>query len=495
MKRATTLTVCAFLILLAPAAGALDRFESPGADPGGIDPLSAYSYCRELASPKYAGRLTGDEGYTEAAQWAAKMLAGWGLEPLPGAGGYLLPFPCPYTIVKRSSMVLLHEGAGGEIVEIELRPLDDFLPMLFTDGGAAEAPFVFAGWGIHAPDLGYDDYEGIDATGRFVLCFRGTPDRDREEFEEHDHHRRRMETARSAGAAGLFYIYDEPLANPNGERIEGFLCGIVSEAVADTILAGTGLHSRALRDSLRQTRRPLPFAIDRRASFSAQVEHHPEGTGYNVAAMRPGSDPSLARSCVVIGAHLDHCGAHMGMIFPGAQDNASGSAVVMEIARAFARLDETPERSVVFILFGAEEMGLLGSYEAASFVAQRFDTITAMLNFDMVGQGDGTSCAVTPDPPHLRGALEGADAGIGTLRRVREITHVGVRSSDYAPFFLAGAPCAAFFSNGPHLFYHKPQDTIYRINPEILGEIARLGLETARRMARMTPLEREGERQ
>ncbi|MDD3643238.1 MAG: M28 family peptidase, partial [Candidatus Krumholzibacteria bacterium] len=303
-----------------------------------IDPLAAYRYCRELASPKYSGRLTGHEGYTAAASWAAGKFAGWGLRPLPGAEDFLLPFPCPYTVVRSSSMTLLLRDGEGAPVEKELEAPDDFLPMLFTDGGSAEAAFVFAGWGIHAPELGYDDYEGIDATGRFVICFRGTPDRERIEFEEHDHHRRRMETARRMGAAGLFYIYEEPLANPNGERIEGFLCGIVSEAVTDTLLRGTGWQVESLRDTLALTRRTFSFPLNAGARFSAEVEHDPDAVGYNVAAMLSGSDPSSARTCVVVGAHLDHCGAHMGMIFPGAQDNASGSAVVMEIARAFSSL-------------------------------------------------------------------------------------------------------------------------------------------------------------
>jgi hypothetical protein len=316
-----------------------------------------------------------------------------------------------------------------------------------------------------------------------VLCFRGTPDRERTDFEEHDQHRHRMETARSMGAAGLFYIYDEPLANPNGDHIDGFLCGIVSSAVGDSILGSAGWSVEALRDTLEQTHAPRSFPLESRARFSAQVDYHRDATGYNVAGMITGSDPELARTCVVLGAHLDHCGAHMGFVFPGAQDNASGSAVVMEIARAFSRLGGQPARTVVFILFGGEEMGLIGSYDAADFIADTFDTITAMLNFDMVGEGDGTSCAVTPEPPALRRALEDADARIGTLRRTREITHVGVRSSDFAPFFLKGAPCAAFFSNGPHMYYHKPQDTIYRINPEMLGDIARLGFGTAYRMA------------
>lgn len=483
VSRSNRLRILIALLALSIPASAEERISEYERALGSIDQIEAYRYCREIASPKYAGRLTGHEGYAQAARWAAGKFAEWGLRPLPGAEGFLQPFPCPYTVVEGSSLTLVRGGPGGTDRAVDLRPLEDFLPMMFTDGGAVESELVFAGWGIHAPELGYDDYEGIDAAGRFVLCFRGTPDRRRLEFEEHDQHRHRMETAQRMGARGLFYIYDEPVANPNGDRLEGFLCGIVSETIGDTILAGTGWSADALRDTLSQTGRPRSFPTGTRARYSAQVVHDADATGYNVSAMLPGSEDGPDRTCVVLGAHFDHCGEHMGYIFPGAQDNASGSAVVLEIARAFAGLDRAPARTVVFVLFGAEEMGLIGSYRAAEFIEARFDSITAMLNFDMDGQGDGTSCGVTPEPPELRRAVEQADSLVGTLRRVREITHVGVRSSDYAPFFLKGAACAAFFSNGPHLHYHRPQDTIYRINPEMLGDVARLGFGTAYRLA------------
>ena len=444
-----------------------------------IDPMQVYGYCSELASPKYAGRLTGHEGYTGASQWAAGKFKEWGLKPVSGADGYLLPFECPYTIVESASMMIMRQGEDGK----ELAVLDDFMPMLYTDGGEVEAGFVFAGWGINAPELGYDDYAGLDVDGRFILCFRGTPDRAEEGYKEHDHHRMRMETAKAMGAAGLFYIYDEPMANPNGEVLESFICGMISAATADSILASKNLTSDGLKRSLRDEKKPDSFDLECRARFSAQVVHHPEGVGYNVAAVLEGSDPDLKDECVILGAHLDHCGEHMGMIFPGAQDNATGSAVVMEIAEAFSRLDKRPARSGVFVLFGAEEMGLLGSYDFADHAILHYDAIDAMFNFDMVGEGDGINCGVTVDPEGLRDTVMKADERVSALDRTWDIKNVGVRSSDYAPFFLKGAACAALFSNGPHLHYHKPGDTIYRINPDMMADAARLGFLSARMRA------------
>jgi hypothetical protein len=433
--------------------------------------MDVYGYCAEFADDRYAGRLTGHEGYTEAAKWAASRFREWGLKPVYGAEGYLLPFDCPYTLVKSSTMAIIGPGDSVRVLEI----VEDFMPMLYTDGGETETGLVFAGWGIHAPELDYDDYEGIDATGKFVLCFRGTPDRSEEGYKEHDHHRKRMETAKEMGAAGLFYIYDEPMANPNGETIESFVCGMISGETGDTILSASGITSADLKRRLREEKRPDSFDLGWRASFSAAVEHFPEGIGYNAAAMLEGSDPELKQHCVILGAHLDHCGEHMGIIFPGAQDNASGSAAVMEIAQAYSLLGEAPKRSVVFVLFGAEEMGLLGSYSFADHAAENYAAIDAMFNFDMVGEGDGINGGITAGSGGLKETIHAADSTVSTLGRTWEIRKVGVRSSDYAPFFLKGSPCAAFFSNGPHLHYHKPGDTIYRINPHMMADAARLG--------------------
>jgi Zn-dependent M28 family amino/carboxypeptidase len=196
--------------------------------------------------------------------------------------------------------------------------------------------------------------------------------------------------------------------------------------------------------------------------------------GYNVAGFIEGSDPRLRRECLVVGGHFDHTGFHCGILFPGADDNASGSAVVMETARAFARLGRKPRRSVVFVLFGGEEMGLQGSHYFSEHLPAVFAKADGMFNFDMVGEGDGSAVMFTADAADFKRMLDEADAFVHTLRNTGTIGHVGVRSSDFAPFFLKGVPCMSFFSNGPHLAYHLPGDTIYRINPDILADIARL---------------------
>jgi hypothetical protein len=484
--------ICAFAVLSFLAFPCAARAVGPDlqkdllAASGSIRPCDPYDLCKTISSPDFAGRLTGSPGFTAAATWAGGTFKEWGLAPLGAAGGYLQPFPSPYTVVDTAAMTLLlpeRGGAAAPAKEWKLEAPKDFMPLLFAASGDTIAAVVFAGWGISAPELGYDDYAGIDAAGKFVLCFRGTPDRDNEAFEEHDQHRARMLTAKDKGALGLIYIYDEPNAHPNGDWLDGFMPAMIGAPVADSLFAEKGLTSAAVKEKLVKTKAPFSFPLGSRVRYVVRSRHYPDGVGYNVAAMIEGSDPALRNECVVIGAHLDHCGSHMGLVFTGADDNASGSAVVMEIAHAYASLERRPKRSVVFALFGGEEEGLVGSTFLAAHFPPRFTKIAGMFNFDMVGEGDRANCGYTAQPAGLLDALKGADARVHTLASTWEIKHVGVRSSDFAPFYLKGAGCVACFSNGPHVAYHETGDTIYRINPDMLADVARLGFLASYRWA------------
>jgi hypothetical protein len=449
-----------------------------------IDGATVYGICKKLASPDFSGRLTGDGGYTGAARWMAGLMQGWGLKPMGDAGSYLQAFPMQYTTVQHCEMVLFPPPASGRAPEeIRLEPGKDFLPLMFSDTGNRTAEIVFAGWGVSAPELGYDDYEGIDIRGKFVMCFRGTPDPADSRYTNYDEHRTRMAKASEKGALGILYIYEDPIANPNGDWIRDFTPAVVSRKTADTILGPLALNSDSLKADLRRYKRPLSFSTSMRVRLEARTSHVPQGTGYNVIGVLPGSDPALRNEYVVVGGHADHCGTIMNLMFPGANDNASGTATVLEIARTLGDMPQKPRRSLVFVLFGAEESGLKGSEFFASHLPFGRGAPVAMLNFDMVGEGEGIGCGYSDGRPELQHALELARATVGTLRGTSAISGVGVQGSDYAPFFQRGIPCLSFSSNGPHLEYHRTGDTIYRINPDILADAARIGLIAAYSLA------------
>ncbi|HNX99057.1 MAG TPA: hypothetical protein PKK12_15375, partial [Candidatus Aminicenantes bacterium] len=201
----------------------------------------AYALCRAMTAPEMAGRLTGHAGYTEAAHWAAREFGRWGLGTLPGQE-YLLPFAAPHSVIAGAGLSFIlpasEQGKPGETRKLEL--LRDFLPLFFSAAGSRTAGAVFAGWGISAPELGYDDYASLDVRGKFVFCFRGVPVRDDPRFDRYDEHRHRMATAARRGAAGLIYLYPEVQGNPNGDRIAGLLCAEVSYVAAGPLFAGWG---------------------------------------------------------------------------------------------------------------------------------------------------------------------------------------------------------------------------------------------------------------
>jgi hypothetical protein len=365
-------------------------------------------------------------------------------------------------------------GKEPAVKEVKLQPETEFLPLLFSDSGDHTGEIVFAGWGISAPELGYDDYAGLDVMGRFVLCFRGTPDPADRRYEPHDQHRARMKMAKDKGALGIIYIYEEIASNPNGDWIGGFTPAEITFKAADMILKEKGIQAADLRKDLVTFKRPLSFPLKSRARLKVAARPFPNGTGYNVVGWVEGSDPRLREECLVFGGHFDHNGRHMGLLFPGADDNASGSAAVMEIAQAFSKMDRKPKRSVVFALFGGEEMGLMGSTYFADHLPTGIYKVDTMFNFDMVGEGARTGFGYSDSAPELKSLIEASDKSVGTLDGAYPIKGVGVRGSDHAPFFQKGIPVVSFHSNGPHLYYHQTGDTIYRINPDMLADVARL---------------------
>ena len=442
-----------------------------------IDGLRIYETVDRLASDEFHGRLTGHQGFNEAANWVADMFEEWGFTPVDEAHEFLLPFPVEYTLINEASMsvYLVDEEKETGYREKKLRLETEFLPLLYSDSGDNTAEVVFVGWGIHAPDIGYDDYFGVDVEGKFVMCFRGTPNTQDRRFQYHDEHRTRMQRAKDEGALGLIYIYEEPIANPNGNWIQGFTPVKISYNIADKLLGERGFDSATLRQDLLKYNRPISFPLESKVRIQVESTHYPDGTGYNVAGYVEGSNPELRDEVIVVGAHLDHCGTHMGLLFPGANDNASGSAVVIEIARAFAENEIETARPVMFTLFGGEEMGLIGSRYLVEHFPEHFTEITNMINIDMVGTGNGVYCGFSADHTELKELVEGIDTYIQIVDSFFPIRDIGVRLSDYEPFHIAGIPVLDILSNGPHIDIHRTGDTIYRLNPSVMENVALIG--------------------
>ncbi len=431
------------------------------------------SELRELAatltSPAFKGRYTGTTAYSNCAKWVASKFREWGVEPAV-KGQYLQPFPAPHTIVKEMALDLyLPDASAGSDRVVALRPGADFLPLLFTDSGDKTAPVAFVGWGVDAPELGYSDYADIDVTNRFVLCIRGLPDYADQRFWRHDYHIARMATARRRGAAGLVYLSDSVAANPNGQLIPGFLSAAISTPAANELLRLAGEDCAGLREKLEQSGRPNSFLIDAQMHLHVAADYYADGRGYNVIGLIRGSESELENECVVVCAHLDACGTHGGLTFWGALDNASGSAVVMSTAHELAQMTTRPRRSILFVLFGGEEMGLLGSRHFVDHLPPPFRKVTCMINIDTVGWGAATDVLFHSEFPWLGATAKAADEGKDVLRHFWPSNQVTPRSSDFGPFLAKRIPYINFFATDHYAHYHQTGDKAENIDfPHLL---------------------------
>ncbi|HOW86714.1 MAG TPA: M28 family peptidase [Candidatus Aminicenantes bacterium] len=404
------------------------------------------------------------------------------MRPIDPVSGFLQEFPVSYTLVDEAEMVLrlpgkAASGSEPEFVEKRLAPRKDFLPYFFSGSAAREAGLVFVGWGISAPEIGYDDYAGLDVRGQYVLCVQGSPNSSDPAFAPYNRHLVRQKTAREKGAAGLLYIQAAIVGSPNGEWQADFLPGVISTAVADTLFAERGLTNAQVTQSLRSFGRPLSFPLRARLRYTVRARHFDQAKGYNVVGWIPGSDPALRGEYLVIGGHLDHLGRHLGETYYGANDNASGSAVVLGLARALSRRARPLKRSVVFVLFGGEEMNLAGSRYFVDHPPAALKAFDAMFNFDMNGVGSGLACYHGAGAAELVAALRQADEGTKLLRQLDEATTPS--GSDYAAFLLKKIPFLSFFSDNFEAKFHIPEDTCYQVNPDIMADIARVALRAA----------------
>jgi hypothetical protein len=452
-----------------------------------ISAVSLFDYVKELASPKYEGRLTGTPGYDAAEKWAEQLLGQWKIEPAGDTGTYEQHFPNPYTLVRPGARLSLHvpvAGAVGGRGEIEKSYVyeDEFFPGSTSDSGTITAEVVYVGYGITAPELGYDDYQGVDVKGKLVMMepeVPVTPDNPGEfaKWRKYSFHDYKVRNASQHGAAGM--LYDYHIVNPNCVFIKDFLLTYVGDAVVNDVFAGTGRTHDAVVAGIRQARKPASFETKKIMTVTNVTEHHPEGIGSNVIGVLEGSDPGLRNEAIVIGAHLDHLGMN-DRLMPGANDNASADAVLLGAAQALAGSGIPLKRTVVFILFGAEEQGVKGSEYYVAHPVVPNARVKVMLNLESIGHGDRISASggggdVTP----AWAAFEQANTKyVHRIIGLRQTANLARPRQDAAHFMWANVPTINIGASGgarpPVATYHTPHDTPEFVNPDILEDAARL---------------------
>jgi hypothetical protein len=448
-----------------------------------ISSHSLFDYIKELCSEKYGGRLTGTAGYDAAAQWVASRLEKWGIQPAGDNKTYFQDFPNPYTRVLDSGELILHIPLKKNVfMEKHYRYETEFFPGSTSGSGEVKAEVVYVGYGITAPGLNYDDYKGLDVKGKIVLMEREvpvSPSKEPDVFKKwrpYSFHQYKVKNANAHGAAGMLYNYH--IVNPNCLFIKDFILTYVGKTVVTDIFLGTGKTHREVVEKIKKTRKPQSFKTKKIVSIRNVTRHHPEGKGCNVIGTIKGSDPALKKEIIMIGAHLDHLGYNHKMM-PGADDNASGVAVMLGIAKAVRESGLKPKRSIMFIFFGAEEQGIKGSeyYLQHPFVPN--ENIIGFINMDGVGRGTKFRALAGKNYPGLWKYID--DANKKYIHREVTPTHfhnLARPRLDAARFMWAGVPTISFSASGakplPYTIYHTTRDKPDIITPEIMEDLAQL---------------------
>lgn len=437
-----------------------------------------------LSGREFGGRLSGSDGYLKAAEYMADQFEGLNLKPM-GDDDYFQNFNLEYNeiLAPCELKLIINEK---EIKNFELG--DDFVCRGFTGSGNFTAPVVFAGYGHSMPDIGYDDYSGIDVKNKIVMCFKYSPAWEINNKSWRDGNpREKSRIAYEHGALGILFVSFPNDAKPqkpigsvisgNGEQIETFPQLHIDLSVAADFFQGSGYTLKDLQTRIDSTKQPFSISLKSSAYLNINAKYTKEQPAMNIIGMIEGSDPVLTNQYVVIGAHLDHVGSQAGKIyFPGANDNASGSAAVLEIAEAFVENQIIPKRSVLFVLFAAEENGLNGSKYFTANSPVPLDSITAMLNFDCIGIGDSIQIGSGKSSPKLWSIARKSDKELFNMMVERTWAGGG---ADATPFHEKEIPTLYFVTTNGYTHLHDMGDKPETLNPDLFEKIVKLGFVTA----------------
>lgn len=435
-------------------------------------------YVKKLSSEYYAGRLTGPSEYKKCARWVASHFKEWGIIPAGDNQTYLQSYPNPYTIVFEGGELSYNYGPRNARKKRKYAYEKEYYPGSQSGDGNITAEVVYVGYGIMAPEMNYDDYAGVNVKGKIVLVepeVPVSPKDDPEAFKEwrpYSFHQYKVKMAVAHGAKGMLYNY--LTVNPNIEYIKGFIVTQVGEAVVKDIFARTGKTHAEVKEKIKSTLQPHSFRTRKIFTIENYTEHHPKGVGYNVLGMIEGSDPVLKDEVIIIGAHLDHVG-FCYEIMPGANDNASGVAVMLGIAEVLAKSQIKPRRSLLFIGFGSEEQGLLGSQNYIKHPAFPLKKTVCFINMDMVGCGDKLRALAADNFPEIWKFISRANEE--TVQKHIETSYfanLGRPKLDAAIFLSKRVPSISFSAFGAPTYPHSTKDTAATITPGIMNDLARI---------------------
>ena len=477
------------------------------ADPRRVDPKAYLEHVKFLASDDLEGRGNGGRGLEGAAEYIAARFREVGLEPAGDAGTYFQRFEMTTGMsVDAGNSVTLQSGRSAIALDVGR----DY-EIVSTSGGPPASPsplpVVFAGYGISAPALRYDDYADIDASGKAILIFTHEPQENdpRSAFEgqtntTHSTMMRKVEVARKNGVSAILVV-DDPNHRAATDRFRRWLRDPQAEDYGIPVFylsrdmvqraLGTRLNLDSVSDEIDRNFSPKSRAFNDLTVTTVDRTTRVRRPVRNVIGTMKGSDPALGSESIVVGAHYDHLGRSArfsmsqnstGQIHHGADDNASGTAAVIEMARAAIEARKEFKRSIVFMAFAGEEHGLLGSSYYVNHPALPLDKTIAMINLDMVGRAGGRIMVDgLGNAPSVETDLKAAESST-SLKLAALRGGPGAGASDDASFLLRKIPSINFFS-GFHSDYHRPSDTWEKIDAAGGAAVADLALALTRQLA------------
>ena len=487
------------LTLGATATAALTAWSAgiPPQTQGAISDLEQHA--KYLAAQKLTGRGVDTPGIKLARDYIAAEFAKYGLRPDGDDGSYFQGFDVAVGVtVKEPSSLRL-------AAEIPLVRSEDWVPLGLSTSNKVESEMVFVGYGVSAKDYGYDDYADVDVRGKIVLVLRyepppkdaGSPFKKYPEYSTHSALRTKANNARDHGAVGMILVDlnhtggGQELLSTNSSLWRGGRSLVAAQVKRDIVekrLAAHGISLAALKEKIDGSEKPASIPLTGlTAALEVNLQEVRERTD-NVVALLPGGEASLREENIVIGAHYDHLGlGHFGVrdrnaagtIHPGADDNASGTAVLLDLARRISQLPVKPARSIIFVAFSAEELGLHGSRH---FVDRRgsIASTKAMINLDMVGRLRSSRVTVfgTRSGQDFSRIVTAAAVQLGL--NVSESDDVG--RSDHLSFYNKKIPVLHFFT-GTHEDYHRSSDTPEKLNYEGMAKVSDLVMASALQLA------------
>lgn len=444
-----------------------------------ISEKALYETVSDLSSEEMDGRMAGTDGYDKAANYVANRMLDIGLQPFVRGDYYQEVITESNTFYGRPMVRI----AYGENMQELILGKDYLFRGLSGSGMIDQADMVFCGYGISAPELGYDDYAGIEVENKVVLMVKENPKWEKEGLNLSVFSTRyKAQTAMQKGALAVVYVnsvHQEYIPKPIGSVLDGE--GVYTEnipqlhierALVDTLLKIKGLDLTFCQAKIDSLMQPCSFAMPVLADIHVKTNYVSDALSSNVLGMIEGSDPLLKNEYVVVAAHLDHVGRQADdFFFPGANDNASGVAALLEIAHLMQEGEVSPARSVIFAAFTGEESGLRGAEHFVQHWPLKEKKMVAMLNMDCIAHGDSVIVYGGDRASSLWQKVCLLDENMNKLVVAHTASSDGC---DAEPFNRIEVPTLSFVSKYSYTHIHQHTDSISTLNFDLLAYITQL---------------------